>query len=99
MADIQTVVQDGITVNTQVADVPQIQTTITEDHIALTSIINAPFVEVTSVNGQTGDVFITIQAGQFEANKQYPEGGVNCPQWKTLRCKPSVYVRRNLQSC
>ena len=76
MADIQTVVQDGITVNTQVADVPQIQTTITEDHIALTSIINAPFVEVTSVNGQTGDVFITIQAGQFEPNKQYPEGAL-----------------------
>lgn len=76
MADIQTVVQDGITVNTQVADVPQIQTTITEDHIALTSIINAPFVEVTSVNGQTGDVFITIQAGEFEANKQYPEGAL-----------------------
>lgn len=76
MADIQTVVQDGIAVNTQVADVPQIQTTITEDHIALTSIINAPFVEVTSVNGQTGDVFITIQAGQFEPNKQYPEGAL-----------------------
>lgn len=76
MADIQTVVQDGITVNTQVADVPQIQTTITEDHVALTSIINAPFVEVTSVNGQTGDVFITIQAGEFEANKQYPEGAL-----------------------
>lgn len=76
MADIQTVVQDGITVNTQVADVPQIQTTITEDHIALTSIINAPFVEVTSVNGQTGDVFITIQAGEFEANKQYPKGAL-----------------------
>lgn len=76
MADIQTVVQDGITVNTQVADVPQIQTTITEDHIALTSIINAPFVEVTSVNGQTGDVFITIQAGEFEPNKQYPEGAL-----------------------
>ena len=76
MADIQTVVQDGITVNTQVADVPQIQTTITEDHIALTSIINAPFVEVTSVNGQTGDVFITIQAGQFEPNRQYPEGAL-----------------------
>lgn len=76
MADIQTVVQDGITVSTQVADVPQIQTTITEDHVALTSIINAPFVEVTSVNGQTGDVFITIQAGEFEANKQYPEGAL-----------------------
>lgn len=76
MADIQTVVQDGITVNTQVADVPQIQTTITEDHVALTSIINAPFVEVTSVNGQTGDVFITIQAGEFEPNKQYPKGAL-----------------------
>ena len=76
MADIQTVVQDGITVNTQVADVPQIQTTITEDHVALTSIINAPFVEVTSVNGQTGDVFITVQAGEFEPNKQYPKGAL-----------------------
>ena len=76
MADIQTVVQDGITVNTQVADVPQIQTTITEDHVALTSIINAPFVEVTSVNGQTGDVFITVQAGEFEPDKQYPKGAL-----------------------
>lgn len=76
MADIQTVVQDGINISTQVADVPQIQTTITEDHVALTSIINAPFVEVTSVNGQTGDVFITIQAGEFEPNKQYPEGAL-----------------------
>ena len=76
MADIQTVVQDGINISTQVADVPQIQTTITEDHVALTSIINAPFVEVTSVNGQTGDVFITIQAGEFKPNKQYPEGAL-----------------------
>lgn len=76
MADIQTVVQDGINISTQVADVPQIQTTITEDHVALTSIINAPFVEVTSVNGQTGDVFITIQAGEFEPDKQYPKGAL-----------------------
>lgn len=76
MADIQTVVQDGINISTQVADVPQIQTTITEDHVALTSIINAPFVEVTSVNGQTGDVFITIQAGEFEPDKQYTKGAL-----------------------
>lgn len=76
MADIQTVVQDGINISTQVADVPQIQTTITEDHVALTSIINAPFVEVTSVNGQTGDVFITIQAGEFKPDKQYPKGAL-----------------------
>ena len=54
---IQTLVQDGIYTQTVMDGVPQVQT-IVQDGILLTSIINAPFVEVTSVNGMTGDVEI-----------------------------------------
>jgi len=53
-----------------VQDVPQVQT-ILQNGINVSSQINAPFVEVTSVNGMTGDVIIEAEILDFEANKYY----------------------------
>lgn len=52
-------------------DVPQLQTIIQEGVAPVTTIINAPFVEVTSVNGMTGDVVVEIILDDFQANHFY----------------------------
>ena len=52
-------------------DVPQLQTIIQEGVAPITTIINAPFVEVTSVNGMTGDVVVEIMLDDFRANHFY----------------------------
>lgn len=57
-------------VQTVVQDVPQVQT-ILQNGINVSSQINAPFVEVTSVNGMTGDVITEAEILDFEANKYY----------------------------
>lgn len=69
---IQTVVNDGpISLTTQVSDVPQIQTVMQENVSPISSIINNPFVEVTSVNGQTGDVITEPVMEDFKTNHYY----------------------------
>lgn len=72
---IQTTVADeAINVVSQVADVPQIQTTVSGDGVSVASVVNAPFIEVTSVNGMTGDVNIEAKAETFKARTMYEEG-------------------------
>lgn len=69
---LQTVVNNGpINLTTQVSDVPQIQTVLQDNIAPITSVINNPFVEVTSVNGMTGDVITEAQILGFVANKFY----------------------------
>lgn len=46
-------------VQTIIQNVPQIQTVL-QKGINISSQINAPFIEVTSVNGMTGDVILPI---------------------------------------
>lgn len=71
-----TQVVDNLNLTTAVQEVPQIQTTVTENGPEITTIVNAPFVQVTSVNGKTGDVTVDANVQQFKANKQYSEGSL-----------------------
>lgn len=71
-----TVANENINVITQVADVPQIQTTVSDAGVAVSSVVNAPFIEVTSVNGMTGDVNIQAKAEVFKARSMYEEGAL-----------------------
>ena len=65
-------VQGGDTkVTTQIAETPQIQTTIQDNVATITSIINAPFIGVTTVNGMSGDVVVEAQIGHFESGHYY----------------------------
>ncbi len=69
---LQTVINNGpINLTTQVSDVPQIQTVIQDNIPPISSVINNPFVEVTSVNGMTGDVITEAEILGFIANKFY----------------------------
>ena len=78
---IETQINDGNTIVSQITDnsqplqtviqdVPQVQT-ILQNGISVSSQINAPFVEVTSVNGKTGDVVTEPIVGVFEPNHYY----------------------------
>lgn len=71
-----TQVVDDVNLTTSVQEVPQIQTTVTENGPEVVSIVNAPFVQVTSVNGKTGDVTVDARVEQFKTNKQYSEGSL-----------------------
>lgn len=71
-----TQVVDNVNLTTAVQEVPQIQTTVTENGPEVVSIVNAPFVQVTSVNGKTGDVRVDAKVEQFKTNKQYSEGSL-----------------------
>lgn len=78
---IETQINDGNTIVSQIVDnnqplqtviqdVPQVQTVL-QNGISVSSQINAPFVEVTSVNGKTGDVITEPVVGVFESNHYY----------------------------
>lgn len=78
---IETQINDGNTIVSQIVDnnqplqtviqdVPQVQTVL-QNGINVSSQINAPFVEVTSVNGKTGDVITEPVVGEFEPNHYY----------------------------
>lgn len=78
---IETQINDGNTIVSQIVDnnqplqtvvqdVPQVQTVL-QNGISVSSQINAPFVEVTSVNGKTGDVITEPVVGVFEPNHYY----------------------------
>lgn len=78
---IETQINDGNTIVSQITDnsqplqtviqdVPQVQT-ILQNGISVSSQINAPFIEVTSVNGKTGDVITEPVVGVFESNHHY----------------------------
>lgn len=69
---IQTTVNDNpIQLTTQVQDVPQIQSVIQDNTVTVSSVINNPFVEVTSVNGMTGDVITEAEILDFISNHFY----------------------------
>lgn len=69
---LQTVVNNNpINLTTQVADVPQIQSVIQDNTAVISSVINNPFVEVTSVNGMTGDVITEAEILDFVPYKFY----------------------------
>lgn len=81
---IQTQITDGVNLVSQVNDntqilqsvvssVPQIQTVLTDNIMNVSSLINAPFIEVTSVNGMTGDVVTEPIMENFQANHYYPK--------------------------
>lgn len=71
---VQTVVNNGpINLTTQVSDVPQIQTVIQDNIPPISSVINNPFVEVTSVNGMTGDVITEAEILSFIPYKFYKQ--------------------------
>ena len=71
---VQTVVNNGpINLTTQVSDVPQIQTVIQDNISPISSVINNPFVEVTSVNGMTGDVITEAEILSFVPHKFYKQ--------------------------
>lgn len=72
--NLQTVVNNGpINLTTQVSDVPQIQTILQDNISPITSVINNPFVEVTSVNGMTGDVITEAEIFSFIPHKFYKQ--------------------------
>lgn len=72
--NLQTVVNNGpINLTTQVSDVPQIQTVLQDNISPITSVINNPFVEVTSVNGMTGDVITEAEIFSFIPHKFYKQ--------------------------
>ena len=69
---VQSVINNGpINVTTQVSDVPQIQTVMQDNVSTISSVINNPFVEVTSVNGMTGDVITETFIYSFEPYRFY----------------------------
>lgn len=70
--DIVTQINDGgINLVSYYNDTPQIQTQITTGAQPIVTVINAPFVEVTSVNGQTGDVIVQPIVEEFIPNFPY----------------------------
>lgn len=55
-------------------NVPQIVTQVNENTYPVSTTIDAPFVEVTSVNGMTGDVIVNIILDDFIPNHFYKRG-------------------------
>ena len=86
-SSIETQITDGHTLVSQmnnnvqaiqsvVQDVPQIQTVLTDNVANISSVINAPFVEVTSVNGMTGDVITEPIMQNYQNNHYYPQNTI-----------------------
>lgn len=57
-------------------DYPQIVTTITEGLAPISSIVDAPWVSVTSLNGMTGDVIVEPIIKPFQSNHYYLKDSV-----------------------
>ena len=53
------------------AGTPQIITQVDSKGVSLTTVINADWVSVTSVNGMTGDVVVEVLLEDFQANHFY----------------------------
>lgn len=74
---IQTTLNDNpIYLTTQVQDVPQIQSVIQDNTTTISSVINNPFIEVTSVNGMTGDVITEAEILDFIGNHFYKKNTI-----------------------
>ena len=73
---ISTINARGQDITTYQQGIPQIQTVIQDGVLPLASVINAPFVQVTSVNGMTGDVITEPILKEFEPNRFYKVGTI-----------------------
>lgn len=60
-------------INTIISDAPQLQTVMQDGLPPISSIVNAPWVSVTSVNGMTGDVSVELVLDTFQPNHYYPQ--------------------------
>ena len=71
---IQTTANLGdINFSSVLQEAPQIQTTIQDNIATISSIVNAPWVNVTSVNGMTGDIIVEPEILDFKTNHYYPK--------------------------
>lgn len=73
---ISQVQENQSVLQTIVQDVPQVQTVLVDNVSNISSIINAPFVEVTSVNGMTGDVITEPIMQNYQNNHYYPQNTI-----------------------
>lgn len=72
---VKTFVQsDSTPITTVMSEAPQFQTVMQDGLAPITTVVNAPWVSVTSVNGKTGDVVIEVKLGTFEPNHYYEQG-------------------------
>lgn len=65
---------DIVPISTVISDAPQVQTVVQDGLTPVSSIVNAPWVQVTSVNGQVGDVIITVQMSDYNPSHFYQRG-------------------------
>lgn len=65
-----------IPVNTIITEVPQLQTVMQDGLSPITTVVNAPWVSVTSVNGKTGDVNIVAQVADYQPGASYQRGDI-----------------------
>lgn len=63
-------------ISTVISEVPQLQTVLQDGLPPISSIVNAPWVSVTSVNGQTGDVEIEAKVGEFTPYTFFSKGSI-----------------------
>ncbi len=72
---VKTFIQSEATpLTTVMSEAPQLQTVMQDGLAPITTVVNAPWVAVTSVNGKTGDVVIEVKLGTFEPNHYYEQG-------------------------
>ena len=72
---VNTVVEESKTLQTIVdQDKTPIQTVVEENTSNIVSLINQPTIQVTSVNGKTGDVEVDSEVSEFKPGKYYKRG-------------------------
>lgn len=65
-----------IPINTTITETPQLQTVVQDGVTPVTTLVNAPWVSVTSVNGKTGDVAITAEVSEYQSGIAYKKGDI-----------------------
>lgn len=78
---------DNSSITSVSTQVPQIQTTIQDNIVESVTIVNAPFIQVNSVNGMTGDVNLNVKIEEFKS--QYYQRG------SAVTYNGALYVARN----
>ena len=62
-----------IPINTTITEAPVLQTVMQDGLSPVTTIVNAPWVNVTSVNGMVGDVVVAVSLTNFAPHTFYPK--------------------------
>lgn len=76
-APINTVVENNSSIETIVdTNNNPIETQVVETESNIVSIVNQPNIQVTSVNGKTGDVEVDSEVQEFKAGKYYKQGSL-----------------------